>query len=146
MIEYLNMSIFDSPAECLVNLINCEGAMGKGLALEFKKRYPTMFLQYQRDCMQKKMGIGMLSLYTTSDIKILNFPTKEYWRYPSRLIHIEYGLRTFNESYEFFGLRSISFPKLGCGLGGLDWKTQVQPLMVDFLSNLSIDVYIHLGK
>lgn len=34
--------IFDSGAQTLVNTINCVGVMGKGVALEFKKRFPEM--------------------------------------------------------------------------------------------------------
>ena len=35
--------IFDSDAQTIVNTVNCAGVMGKGLALEFKKRFPDMF-------------------------------------------------------------------------------------------------------
>ncbi|MBE6754719.1 MAG: hypothetical protein E7559_10305, partial [Ruminococcaceae bacterium] len=35
--------IFESKAKTIVNAVNCVGVMGKGIALEFKRRYPEMF-------------------------------------------------------------------------------------------------------
>ena len=40
MIEYIEGDIFKSPAQVIVNTVNTMGVMGKGLALEFKQRYP----------------------------------------------------------------------------------------------------------
>ena len=47
MIKYLEGDIFSSPAQTIVNTVNTVGVMGKGIALEFKKRYPKMFEQYK---------------------------------------------------------------------------------------------------
>ena len=38
MITYVKGDIFFSPAKILVNTVNTVGVMGKGIALEFKKR------------------------------------------------------------------------------------------------------------
>ena len=43
MIRYVKGNIFNSQMETIVNQINCVGVMGKGLALEYKRRYPTLF-------------------------------------------------------------------------------------------------------
>ena len=40
MIKYVRGNIFESQAQCLVNTVNCEGYMGKGIAYQFKSRYP----------------------------------------------------------------------------------------------------------
>jgi len=46
-------NIFNSKAEAIVNTVNCVGAMGKGIALEFRRRYPDMFEKYKEDCSEK---------------------------------------------------------------------------------------------
>ena len=46
MITIQKGDIFDSKMEVLVNPVNCVGVMGKGLALEFKNRYPIMYQKY----------------------------------------------------------------------------------------------------
>ena len=144
MLTYLSSSIWASPAQTIVNTVNVVGAMGKGIALEFKRNYPEMYQQYRKLCEAKKFKVGMLWLYKAKDRYLLNFPTKNHWRYPSKLEYVEAGLNKFAEHYEQMGITSISFPQLGTGHGGLDWETQVRPLMENYLKGLTIPVYIHL--
>ena len=39
-------NIFNTKAMAIVNTVNCVGAMGKGIALDFKLRFPEMFKEY----------------------------------------------------------------------------------------------------
>ncbi|NMA34658.1 MAG: macro domain-containing protein [Clostridiaceae bacterium] len=144
MIEYIEGDIFKSPAQVIVNTVNTMGVMGKGLALEFKQRYPEMFAQYRTACEKKQLTIGKLMLWYAPDYWILLFPTKENWRKPSKLEYIEKGLIKFVQTYADKSITSIAFPKLGCGNGELNWD-DVRPLMENYLKNLPIDVYIYLG-
>ncbi len=144
MIEYLEGDIFQSPAQVIVNTVNTIGVMGKGLALEFKNRYPEMFSAYRTACEKKQLTIGKLMLYYAPDHWILLFPTKEHWRYPSKLEYIESGLMKFVNSYAEKNITSIAFPRLGCGNGELNWE-DVRPIMEKHLASLPIDVYIYLG-
>lgn len=145
MIKYVEGNIFQSPSKVLVNTVNTQGVMGKGIALNFKKLYPEMFILYQKFCDNKQLEIGKLWLYKTPNKWILNFPTKKEWRKKSQLSYIEEGLKKFVSSYKDKNITSISFPKLGCGNGGLDWA-EVQPLMEKYLNNLPIDIYIYVGE
>ena len=36
-------NIFESETQALINPVNIEGVMGKGLAYQFKKKYPDNF-------------------------------------------------------------------------------------------------------
>ena len=47
MIHFTRGDIFAQPAEAIVNPVNCVGVMGRGLALQFKRRYPDAFLAYR---------------------------------------------------------------------------------------------------
>ncbi len=145
MIEYVEGNIFDSPAQVIVNTVNTVGVMGKGIALEFKNRYPQMFEKYKTACEKHTLTIGKLMLVSAPDHMLLLFPTKGNWRYPSKLSYIEQGLKRFCDNYAQRGITSIAFPKLGCGNGELDWN-EVRPLMEHYLKNLPIDVYIYLDK
>ena len=143
MIHYVSGNIFDSPAQTLVNPVNTVGVMGKGLALEFKKRYPKMFEEYKKQCRDGWLYVGSIMLWRAKDHFVLNFPTKKHWKDPSSLIYVEAGLLSFVNEYESYGVSSIAFPRLGCGNGGLDWKT-VKPVMERYLQELPIDVYIYI--
>ncbi|MFD1549066.1 macro domain-containing protein [Levilactobacillus fuyuanensis] len=144
MLIYLKTSLFESPAQVLVNTVNTVGVMGKGIALEFKKMYPQMFTEYRQLCEAKKLTVGKLWLYKTDNKWILNFPTKENWRNRSKLDYIEAGLQKFVDTYQEKKIKSIAFPQLGVGNGGLNWEDEVQPLMEKYLRKLPINVYIHL--
>lgn len=142
MLMYRRTSLLESSAQTLVNTVNCVGVMGKGIAREFKERDPQMFAAYKRICDAKKLEPGLLWLWRGEESWILNFPTKLHWRNPSKIEWIEAGLKKFASAYEKHGIREISFPRLGCGNGGLDWK-DVRPLMEEYLSPLPIQIYIH---
>jgi O-acetyl-ADP-ribose deacetylase (regulator of RNase III) len=142
-IDYLEGDILNAKTQVVVNTVNCEGFMGKGLALQFKKAYPEMFKEYQLKCKEGEISIGHLHLYKGSPrYWILNFPTKNRWRNKSTLEYIEQGLNTFRKNYGEWGIISIAFPRLGCQLGGLDWK-EVKPLMERYLDlpGLSVEIF-----
>lgn len=144
MLMYIEDNMFESPAQVLVNTVNTIGVMGKGIALTFKKVYPDMYKNYRYYCENKQFEMGKLYLYKTPGKWILNFPTKINWRNPSKIEYIEQGLKKFVASYKEKGIKSIAFPKLGCGNGGLNFETHVKPLMDKYLSNLDIAVYVYL--
>ena len=142
MIKYIKGDLFSSPAQVLVNTVNLDGVMGKGIALKFKKLYPEMFTKYQKFCENKMLEMGKLWLYKSEKKWILNFPTKIHWRNPSKIEYIEIGLQKFVAMYKEKNITSIAFPKLGCGNGGLKWE-DVKPLMDYYLKNLPIEIYIY---
>jgi len=143
MILYVQGDLFQSPAQVLVNTVNIEGVMGKGVALQFKQMFPEMFVQYRDLCERKQFDIGNLWLYRSLNKWVLNFPTKRHWKQPSKIEYISAGLKKFVDTYDEMGIHSIAFPPLGCGNGQLDFKFQVQPLMHDYLARLPIDVFIY---
>ncbi|MDW5299691.1 MAG: macro domain-containing protein [Sedimentibacter sp.] len=145
MLTYIKGDLFSSPAQVLVNTVNTVGVMGKGIALEFKNKYPEMFKAYQNACENQSFDIGKLLLWKKSEKWILLFPTKKNWRAPSQISYIEKGLEKFVQSYEKLGIESIAFPRLGCGNGGLDWNV-VKPIIEKYLKPLPIHIYIYVDK
>jgi len=143
-ITYLKGDIFTSDARVIVNTVNCKGVMGKGLALAFKQKYPDMFATYVQECKTGKLQIGRPTIYLKSTPWILNFPTKNHWRFPSKLEYIEKGLIFLGKQYKKAGITSIAFPKLGAQNGLLSWD-EVGPLMAKYLSQLDIPVSIYIA-
>lgn len=145
--EIFKSTIFDSTCMTIVNTVNCEGVMGKGLALEYKLRYPDMFEHYKQVCQRKELKPGRLLLYTGSSPWILNFPTKDRWKFPSKYEYIESGLEKFAATYEDKDISSIAFPMLGTNAGGLDEHT-VLSMMLKYLGplkNITVEIY-HYDK
>ncbi|MBA2397014.1 MAG: macro domain-containing protein [Ktedonobacteraceae bacterium] len=142
-IVYQQGSIFEANAQVIVNPVNCQSVMSKGLAAEFKQRYPAMFPIYQRDCKDRRLRVGRPTLYQDSTPWVLNFPTKDDWRKPSTLEIIEAGLQYLLAHYQQVPMTSIAFPKLGTGEGGLSWD-EVGSLMVQYLTQMEIPTTIYI--
>lgn len=135
--------LFESRAPTLVNTINCVGVMGKGVAEQFKKRFPAMFEDYKRRTDQRSVNLGEPYLFRDpSGVGIINFPTKDHWRSPSRLSDIERGLDYLAAHVVEWGVTSLAMPPLGCGNGGLNWS-EVGPLIYRKVSALPIDVELY---
>ena len=125
MIEYKIGDILTEDSEALVNTVNCVGVMGRGVALQFKRRFPDNFKAYATECKQGRMKPGCVFVYDTGNMHppryIINFPTKRHWRGKSRMEDIESGLESLANSIRSHRIRSIAIPPLGSGLGGLEW-------------------------
>lgn len=146
MVTFVKGDMFKSPSQVLTNAVNCVGIMGKGIALEFKNRYPTMFTDYQNRCTQGDVKPGVPYLWEDDASQILNFPTKRHWKDNSTLQDIDDGLKYLAESYKDMGIQSISTPALGCGLGGLNWQ-DVQSLFEKHLGPIAdLDVYVYVPQ
>jgi O-acetyl-ADP-ribose deacetylase (regulator of RNase III)/uncharacterized protein YwgA len=140
MFRALVGNLFDSQAQTLVNTVNCVGVMGKGVAEQFKSRFPAMFEDYKKRADRRAVRLGEPYLYQDrSGVQIINFPTKDHWRSPSRLADVERGLDYLVAHASEWGITSIALPPLGCGNGGLEWS-EVGPLIYQKLHRLPIDV------
>lgn len=130
-----NKNILTSDKLMLVCPVNCNGVMGKGLALQFKQQYPDMFQKYKSICQNNLLNIGKLWIYKNDNYKhqILCFPTKLNWWQPSKVEYVTEGLQKFVDTYKNKNIASISFPLLGTGCGGLNNK-EILSIMTDYLN------------
>lgn len=146
MIHYKKGNLLDSSAEALVNTVNTVGVMGKGIALQFKNRFPENFKQYVAACKAKTFDVGQVLLVEEHTLLgqklIINFPTKKHWKSPSKYEYISVGLVALRDSLMNSSLSSVAIPPLGCGNGGLDWD-RVKPMMEKALDRLDMDIYIY---
>lgn len=132
MIERKKGDILLADAEALVNTVNCVGVMGRGIALQFRKAFPTNYDVYKALCDRKKLHPGMVLTHELHQLHnpqlIINFPTKNHWKGKSQIKDIASGLEALVKEVQLRNIRSIAIPPLGCGLGGLDWA-EVRPMI-----------------
>jgi len=139
MIEISRGNLLEADAEAIVNTVNCVGYMGKGIALQFKQAFPDNFADYEKACKGGQVTPGQMFIHKTGFMfnpkYIINFPTKRHWRGKSKLKDIRSGLKALIEDIKRLHIRSIAVPPLGCGLGGLNWRT-VRPIIEDAFSEV----------
>ncbi len=146
-IVYKTGDLFKDDAVCKVCTVNCVGVMGKGIALEYKKRYPEMFLAYQKACREGGYAPGkpiFIRNASTRGELICNLPTKQHWMNPSKLEWVEDGLRHLANMSTALKLTSVAMTIPGTGNGGLSQK-DVIPLMEKYLQPVACEFRVY-GK
>ncbi len=135
--------IFQSKAQTLINTVNCVGVMGKGIALEFKERFPEMFEDYIQRCERKEMRLGEPYIFRSLfGPQVINFPTKDHWKSLSKISDIEKGLEYLLAHYKEWDVTSLALPPLGCGNGQLEWR-QVGPMIYKYAKQMNIPVEMY---
>lgn len=147
MIRYVSGNLLEAPVQALVNTVNTEGVMGKGIALQFKETFPQNYELYRAACKRGEVTIGRMFITRNEALVgpewIINFPTKTSWRQPSRLEYVLAGLQDLARVVQENGIKSVALPPLGCGHGGLDWA-QVKPVIESALgSTAGVDVVVY---
>jgi O-acetyl-ADP-ribose deacetylase (regulator of RNase III) len=145
-------------AHAVVNTVNCVGVMGKGVAKWFKEHYPSNYLAYKKACSRGAVKTGQMYI---TDIDggelfngrfnkdgpnwIINFPTKQHWRDPSKYLYIVTGLHDLTQVICELQIRSMTMPMLGCGNGGLD-PLAVKALIKDALDSARCDITVYFPE
>lgn len=117
----------ESGAEALVNTVNTVGVMGKGIALMFRERFDRNYQLYADACKAHDVRVGHMFVTEPAELGgprwIINFPTKQHWKTPSKLEWIDDGLQELRRFLLDQNVKSVAIPPLGAGNGGLDWPT-----------------------
>jgi len=132
MIETRTGDLFDADVEALVNSVNCAGVMGRGLARQFKERFPENLRKYKNACRADDLEPGRVLVHDRGGLfydpqdsdgprYILNVATIDHWKDRARRADVQEGIRSVAREVEQRSIRSIAIPAIGCGYGGLAW-------------------------
>jgi len=145
-IQLVTGNLLEQRVDAIVNTVNTVGVMGKGIALQFKRKWPANAKAYEAACKRGDVVPGKMFVFDNGGLVepkfIINFPTKRHWRQPSRMSDIESGLIDLVAQVKLLNIRSIAIPPLGCGNGGLDWNV-VRPRIEAAFHDLQ-DVQVEL--
>ena len=107
---------------CLAHCISADFAMGKGIVLEFNRRFDMKRLLRQRyptylaDYRQNATGGDCLR-----EGRVLNLITKERYFQKPTLATMEAALRRMRELCLEEGIAKVAMPTIGAGLDRLAW-------------------------
>jgi O-acetyl-ADP-ribose deacetylase (regulator of RNase III) len=145
VIAYLRGNLLEDDAQALVNTVNTAGVMGKGIALQFKQRFPANFVAYAQACKLGQVQTGHMFVTEPGELTgprwVVNFPTKQHWRDPSRMEWVADGLQDLRSFLVSNAVESIALPALGAGLGGLPWaavRGHIEAALGDFAVNVRV--------
>lgn len=100
---------------------NCAGAMGKGIAVEFKQRYPEMYKEYKVLCKTGKFTLGSVFEYDYGDGYVFNLGTQVSWTTRANIEAVGQAIDKMLITASALKIDKIALPKIGAGLGGLNW-------------------------
>lgn len=114
---------------------NGEAVMGAGVAKQAAERWPWLPVRLG-NLIEYAGGVSVRAFPTLPDgLWVVAFPTKGDWRKPASLDLIEGLVPSLLRMAEHYHWRTVALPRLGCGLGQLDWETQVRPILADHLDD-----------
>jgi O-acetyl-ADP-ribose deacetylase (regulator of RNase III) len=128
VIAYISGDLFANRyhAQAFAHGCNCQGAMGAGIAVSFRERYPAMYEEYRRRCKAepRQFNLGDVFLWRNEQQPwVFNLGTQERsWRGRASYDAIEAALMTMRQQADAEGIRTIAMPRIGVGYGGLSWK------------------------
>lgn len=148
MIRITQGDLLKQDVDAIINTVNCVGVMGKGIALQFKQKWPENYKAYVKACKLGQVRPGEMFVHHLGKFAgkphfIINFPTKDHWRSKSEISFIEEGLKDLIRVIHENNIKSIAMPPLGCGNGGLNWHI-VKPLIEKYLAPLGNTIEVAL--
>lgn len=121
--------------------VNCQRVMGSGVARALYLKWPFVRSAYLAKGSQKLGDVQYLPV--GEGVIVANCFTQQYYgrggrRYAS-LPSIEVCLQDVAETFP----GTIHIPRIGCGLGGLDWEKEVLPALENIERVFGVEFIIH---
>lgn len=85
-LRYENSSIFDADFDVLAHGVNCQGRMGRGIALEIKRRFPEVFRAYE-DRIKERFRLSYLDDKSPEEVRLALLGYAQPVRYPKFVIY-----------------------------------------------------------
>lgn len=115
-----------------VHCVSADFALGKGIALEFKKRFDMKNrLKATEETDSKCLLID----------RVFNLITKETWRRKPTMESVKESLSELRQQVDEKGIKKLAMPKIACGLDGLEWEN-VSEQVRDIFSDTDIEILV----
>lgn len=121
--------------------ISLDCAMGKGIALEFDKRFPkmkpVMIEHIKRNNIKYPNCLGYVGYPRT----IFNLITKEHYYDKPTLYDLQGALYRLKHHVNNLCITKLAIPRIGCGLDRLNWN-DVEELLEEIFHDVDIEILV----
>ena len=138
-------SLLDSKEDIIGHQTNCQGYMGRGIALEIRNKYPNVYNEYRKYVNNNKGNLlGTIQLLRANENKIVcnlfgqdNISKVKKMTNEKALENCLYSLKIYAQQVNM----SIALPKgMGCVNGGGNWE-DVYKIIDKVFSNYIVYLY-----
>jgi len=146
-ITYITRNITTVTFGVIAQGVNCSGAMNSGVAKAIKDTWPVVSERYHELVHGGNLGlIGTCQLVEidSDTLYVANCFTQKFYGRSGRFAiptAIASSLHLVKAYSSYYGLPVI-MPKIGCGLGGLNWDSEVRDIVEDTFANHDQDIYV----
>lgn len=119
----------------------CAGTMDSGVAVAFKKRWPRMFEEYALRCADGRFRLGDVFVWNEGDEVVYNLAIQEHWKTRPKLAALVKALDKAIELADKGGIKRLGLPRLGAGVGGLDWA-RVRKVLVETGAKTGVELVV----
>ena len=130
--------------DAIAHGVNCQGVMGAGIALQVAKLWPDVVPPYRQMCLEHRFFPGDVFDYVANDGQdtvIYNLATQNRIGPDAKLRYVAWTLAAMLEMAEGDGIKTIGMPRIGCGIGGLEW-VEVRMIVELLASESAIEVVV----
>lgn len=152
MINYIKQDITTVHQGVVAHGCNCQGVMGAGVALAIRMTWPKAYNLYTRLCQESKpedlLGVGQVvqvASQSNPNLYVANLFTQLSYGSDGKQYASSQAIRdSLHEAFEFARQHELDIymPKIGCGLGGLNWEVDVAPIVQSLSNEYDVDVIV----
>lgn len=137
MVEFISGDILQSTTQYIAQgvAVGSQEGLGTGLALKISTKWADAQKQFKKYTFNNKFEGGdvFAALPTENRPGIIYIATQPDM-YHAVLPFLNKGLRNLVNYCAKKNIESVALPKIGAGLGKLDWKDEVKPLMIKYFT------------
>lgn len=134
-IHYIEKDVTTVEEGLVAHGVNCSGVMNSGVAKAIRNKWP---LTYQRFMLHPKgkeaLGEADIIHIPEEEVVVANCYTQMFYGYGGGKYADTEAIRSsLRRVFQIADLMSyhVYIPRIGCGLGGLDWNKDVKPIVED---------------
>ena len=162
-IYYIKGDILEAKLDYYCHQVNCQGRMGSGIAKSIKEKWPIVYDEYIKKCIDREEKVykmcdgledgldwtetllGEIQLVPVdSDKVVINMFAQQYFGYDGKRYTSYDGFWSClnNIKNQVPNGSTIGFPDhIGCGLGGANWE--IIKTMIEQALGTDFDIYIY---
>ncbi|PYS67890.1 MAG: Appr-1-p processing protein [Acidobacteria bacterium] len=146
MIKFVSGDILQTRSVYIAQGVATESqeGLGTGLALKVSTKWPDAqkhFKQFTRS--QNFQGGDIFVVRPTKSRPGIIYIGTQPDMYQASLSYLNRGLRKLARYCDKNEIASVSLPKIGAGLGKLDWEEEVKPLLLKHLAEQKTSFFIY---
>lgn len=123
--------------------VNCVGKMWSGIAADIVARWPHIEPDYIAACHDGRLTPGRFTIADLGDGRLLyNLASQQNRGADARPDAIRAAADAALTDLAARGITDLGLPRIGCGIGGLDWDT-VHPILTE-LADTHPTVNVHI--